>query len=102
MVPISENDVCPCGSGKIFSDCCVEKQRNYELFECQAKKFFYDIEEVNGSIKELLEFMYNQIMLFHKEGRAISREKALENLQVVYKLLHEALDPFARNSSTLE
>ena len=63
---IGRNDPCPCGSGKKYKKCCLEKDNLIELTQIRRKKFYDDkqqlVEKVGQFLKKQVPLhQYNQL-----------------------------------------
>jgi Fe-S-cluster containining protein len=97
-VTIGRNDLCPCGSGKRFKNCCKDKGHTYALFEGGDKRFAYDLTETNRYIDSILN-TYNRIVSLRDDQTKIDKGKGLEILATIHQLADKALEPFLRHSS---
>ncbi|MBI5194095.1 MAG: SEC-C domain-containing protein [Nitrospirae bacterium] len=71
MAKIGRNEPCPCGSGKKYKKCCLEKEKaKQSLSSFQKRKSFIRLlrEEVQGlSTEEIIERLKKNGIDFHKE-----------------------------------
>lgn len=97
-ITIPKEEPCICGSGKIFSDCCMKKNHTYERFEIEGidRKIIYDQTEVMDAVKSLLNFVEGRIT---EENRHLTKEEALRKLKKLYQKLDLALKPIGRVTS---
>lgn len=55
---IGRNDPCPCGSGKKYKKCCLEKDREKELVDEKARK--KDLKDVKNVEDKLVKGLHNR------------------------------------------
>jgi hypothetical protein len=97
-VTIGRTDLCPCGSGKRFKNCCKGKGNTYAFFEGGDKRFAYDLTETNRHIDSIIN-TYNRIVSLRDDQTRIDKGKGMEVLATIHRLADKALEPFLRNSS---
>jgi Fe-S-cluster containining protein len=95
---IAGQDICPCGSGEKYGDCCLGQGISYGLFECEGKRVIFNVEETNRAVENLLRFLSDEISALYDDGEMLHIEKATEKLGTVYELLAKSVAPFAQNS----
>lgn len=67
MIKIGRNDPCPCGSGKKYKKCCIEKTLTQVVAQREAKKF-----------KDYLDSFWS-----YEEANEMSTEEIIKNLQLM-------------------
>jgi Fe-S-cluster containining protein len=96
MLP--EMDMCPCGSGKRYGDCCGKKGITYGVFEYGKARVVFDIEQTNRAIENLLSFLSAEVFGLYDQGAQIDLGEALEKLHVIYEMFAKSLAPFSEAS----
>ncbi|PJW13856.1 preprotein translocase subunit SecA [Geobacillus sp. Manikaran-105] len=59
---IGWNDPCPCGSGKKYKKCCMNKQQNHEIKRVRQRRFFDQKYELSQMVQRFLDesLSYNE------------------------------------------
>ena len=110
MPKTGRNDPCPCGSGKKYKHCCLEKDRAADLadavgqrVELQAQKanqaaqrldFQAELLEVQATLREAqaLDAASNAVVDLVHAGRLDEAEQAARELLVSYPEVHDGYD----------
>lgn len=95
---ISKDQLCICGSGKIFSECCMKKNHLYEsmVLPDNGGEFIYDQTEIIMAVKSLNTFMKSRI---NNITSKLSEEEATRKLKRLYEKLDNALKPIEKVTS---
>ena len=95
---IPKDQLCICGSGKIFSDCCMKKNHTYEsmLLPDSGKQIIYDQTEIIKAVQILNEFIVSRI---ENIDFVISPQDAIRKLRRLYDKLDNALKPIEKVTS---
>ncbi|MGH4138055.1 YkgJ family cysteine cluster protein [Clostridium sp.] len=95
---IPKNQLCICGSGKIFSDCCMKKKHIYEsmILPDTGRKIIYDQTEITIAVKNLDSFIESRI---NNSNFKLSKEEAIRKLRRLYEKLDTALKPIEKVTS---
>jgi tetratricopeptide (TPR) repeat protein len=104
------NDPCPCGSGKKYKHCCLEKDRTAELAPAIAQRIALQAQQANHAVllkdyqEELLETQAtlqeaqaldaasNAVVDLVHAGRLDEAEQAARKLLVRYPEVHDGYD----------
>lgn len=110
MPKIGRNDSCPCGSGKKYKHCCLEKDRAAELAPAIAQRVALQAQEANRAAQrkdhqaELLDYQAalqesqalddasNAVVDLVHAGRLDEAEQAARELLVRYPEVHDGYD----------
>ncbi|ANB61313.1 YecA family protein [Anoxybacteroides amylolyticum] len=90
---VGRNDLCPCGSGKKYKKCCMNKDRVTEISRVRQERFFQLktelIEKIQGFLGEKLSFFehYNVKKAFHRELKPLKNKDRLEHFLPVWSVL---------------
>ncbi|WMJ16409.1 SEC-C metal-binding domain-containing protein [Geobacillus proteiniphilus] len=59
---IGRNDPCPCGSGKKYKKCCMNKQQKHEIKRVRQRRFFDQKYELSQMVQRFLDesLSYNE------------------------------------------
>jgi hypothetical protein len=99
-VEIEGEALCPCGSERKHMDCCASTGHRFGLLEYEGKRIFFDVDETQQRVDELVTFCSEKIFKrLHENEAIVEKEKALRYLKAIYELSDKALKPFLRNSS---
>jgi Fe-S-cluster containining protein len=99
-VEIEGEALCPCGSERKHMDCCASTGHRFGLLEYEGKRIFFDVDETQQRVDELVTFCSEKIFKrLHENEAIVEKEKALRYLKAIYELSDKALEPFLRNSS---
>ncbi len=95
---IPKNQLCICGSGKYFSDCCMKKNHIYEaiVLPDTGKQIIYDQTEIVVAVQNLNGFIESRI---NSINSSLSQEEATRKLRRLYEKLNNALKPIEKVTS---
>ena len=95
---IPKEQVCICGSGKNFSECCRKKNHLYEaiVLPHSGKELIYDQTEVVNAVKNLNQFIVTRIENINSK---LSNDEATRKLTRLYEKLDNALKPIQKITS---
>ncbi|MCD8503148.1 MAG: SEC-C domain-containing protein [Bacillaceae bacterium] len=51
----NRNQPCPCGSGKKFKKCCLNKQNVIQLHEVKEERFYQQKQRMVGNVRDFLD-----------------------------------------------
>lgn len=95
MAKISRNAPCPCGSGKKYKKCCLDKDqaasRHKDQIPGSAGYFMHEIDELDN--------LSNQVLDLIDAGRLDHAEKSCQKLLTRYP---DQIDGFERMAQLLE
>lgn len=96
-VSIPGESLCPCGSGKSLSECCISKNHIYESLSLDetGATIIYDQSEIISAVKNLNSFIEARINTTDK----IAQSDALRKLKRLYEKFGTALEPMSRFAS---
>ena len=55
---VGRNDLCPCGSGKKYKKCCLQKENVTQIQEYKIERFY---QQKHKLVQQLEEFIYERI-----------------------------------------
>lgn len=95
---IPNEQLCICGSGKCFSDCCKKKNHVYEamVLSGTGRQIIYDQTEINMAVQNLNGFIELRI---EKINSKLSCSEATRKLRRLYEKLDNALKPIHKVTS---
>jgi len=96
---IHEENLCPCGSGNRYGECCAKEGITYGFFEVSGKRIVFNVKEVNNHVRSLACFLNEKIIDPYNKKITISMETALGIIGGLYEILGSCLEPFQLNSS---
>jgi Fe-S-cluster containining protein len=98
---IPKDQLCVCGSGKIFSDCCMKKNHLYEaiVLPDTGRQVIYDQTEIIMAVEKLSKFIESRIDNINSK---LSRDESVRKLRRLYEKLDNALKPIQRVTSCKE
>jgi len=92
------NDPCPCGSGKKYKHCCLDKDRAVEFAPLAAKRVELEGQRADQAIElallesQALDEESNAVVDLVHGGRLDEAERAARELLVRYPEVHEGYD----------
>ena len=98
-VPIIPKDqLCICGSGKDFADCCMRKNHLYEeiVLPETGRQIIYDQTEIIKAVRNLNQFIESRI---ENLDYKLSRGEGIRKLRRLYEKLDNALKPIQKVTS---
>lgn len=95
---IPKDQLCICGSGKIFSECCMKKNHVYEamVLPNTGRQIIYDQTEIIKAVQNLNGFIESRIETIDSK---LSVEEAIRKLRRLYEKLDNALKPIQKVTS---
>lgn len=103
MPKTGRNDPCPCGSGKKYKHCCLEKDRAAELAPAIAQRVALQAQKANQAAQpkdyqaalheaQALDAASNAVVDLVHAGRLDEAEQAARELLVRYPEVHDGYD----------
>jgi tetratricopeptide (TPR) repeat protein len=97
------NDACPCGSGKKYKHCCLDKDRAAQLVPAAAKRAELDVQRATMALQmdeyqtallqsQALDAASNAVVDLVHAGRLDEAEHAARELLVRYPEVHDGHD----------
>jgi len=95
---IPKDQLCICGSGKNFSDCCMKKNHLYEaiVLPDTGRQVIYDQTEIIIAVQNLNGFIESRIENINYN---LSHKDAIRKLRRLYEKLDNALKPIQKVTS---
>ena len=96
MQKTGRNDPCPCGSGKKYKHCCLEKERAAELAAAIAQRVAWQEHKASPAAQaedaQALDAASNAVVDLVQAGRLDEAEQAARELLVRYPEVHDGYD----------
>jgi len=103
MPRTGRNDPCPCGSGKKYKHCCLERDRTAELASASAQRVALQAQQANQTAQrkdyqatlqeaQALDAASNAVVDLVHAGRLDEAEQAARELLVRYPEVHDGYD----------
>ena len=95
---IPKDQLCICGSGKTFSDCCMKKNHIYEVMVLPntGRQIIYDQTEIIMAVQNLNGFIKLRIENISSQ---LSHQEAIRKLRRLYEKLDNAIKPIQKVTS---
>lgn len=96
-VNIKALEQCPCGSGKVFKDCCKKKDYKYHTLgiNYENREILFNHTKVMENYDNIAQYALDNI--FSLNGQPIlALSKALDILKELYKKIDEGIDSFSQ------
>lgn len=94
---IKVNELCPCGSGESFKNCCKEKRQEYYTLgkNYEGKEIVFNQTKNMENYDEITRFFLENIYAVVEKNDTFPVSKALDNLELIYEKVDEGLGQFS-------
>lgn len=100
---IGRNDLCPCGSGKKFKNCCLNRTNNNDMFKNYKGDIVdYDKDKNDKLFEEINELAKSKLFINRYQAKRLTANEGVNGIQECYQIIDNALEDFYQYSTCKE